>query len=801
MRSHSMILLGQTLIRHLAMSIIKPGRTIKLAGHTYRVERQIGQGGSGEVHLVTERNLEFALKVFFPYYQLNLFGPTELSGKIGESLEFQRREHQFLSSLLHPNIVRVHQAGELVLQKNEVNRVQVKRITSLPVLVTDFIDGYPLNEAIDSLQLQGSDLAHILRRIAYALKYLHDERQYMHMDIKAGNIVVRKVDLEPILIDFALCKNLNFTEVDSQEYTRIVGDWDLFPKDLSTDHRLKTIKETHGSRAEIRSLAFPYIDLFQVGRLLEKLVPRCAKVLDEREVEYLREIGSQLVDWSKVTRWRTADLVARFSRIGPEHFTEFSVPELTSPMATERTIVLPPGIGVPVTKLVKEVIETRSFRRLTQIQQLALLSFVYPAADYKRSVHVLFSYDLGRQLVTQLYTSPLFRSLFDIRSTQQLLITVLLHDINHFPFLHIFQESGIRSWDRLTVLDFFCDGEATGERAAKTPSIYDILADLGIDRDRFKRLLLREHHEQTSEVDQVISSCINSGVDLDKLSYLFLDSYFTGVRYGAGIDLPCLLKAATLGRLASSGAPHLAFTDRALQALESVVMSRFWNFRSLYWHHTNRAVMAMVLHVVRSLYQDAKSDPLEYLADTRWRSEGQALQYLDQKYQSHYGRPSIVSALIEDRARLYRRLYTVRAGMGDGADDALYKDLRRLSIGDERRLCAQVTTKLFEFLGAGVGEPEEDEVLLDIPRREMDSGGAVYMVDSMSRTLRLSDVSAPARSIDTNYEQLAKRIRFFISPRVAQFIEKRSRHEKRSVIQAFLREAVKAVKKERSEVK
>src|SRR5581483_10031290 len=253
-------------------------------------------------------------------------------------------------------------------------------------------------------------------------------------------------------------------------------------------------------------------------------------------------------------------------------------------------------------------------------------------------------YDLTRQLVTDLYTSPLFRVLFDRESARQLLVTVLLHDINHFPFLHIFQESAIPGIDRLQVVDLFCSGDATGERAAKAPSIYDLLGDLGIEADRFKRLVFSKHHEQTGrkvEVDQTINSVVSSGVDVDKLSYLFLDGYFTGVRFGSGIDFPGLFKAATVGRLDRDRAVHLAFSDRAVQGLENVVMNRFWNFRSLYWHHTNRGIMAMILHVARKLYVELGRDVRDYLLDTMWKNDIEAVRYLDDRHYSQLGQRSI----------------------------------------------------------------------------------------------------------------------------------------------------------------
>jgi len=786
------------------MALLKTGRKIKLADRQYEITGFLGQGGSGEVYKVLQADRHFAMKVFFPFYQRNLFGASsaDMPRLVKESLEFQKKEYEFLSRIDHPNIVSVHDSGETPLTAAEQKLVPVKHIERLPVLITAFVDGRGLKDALSEFNLSGPQFARALHRLALALEYLHADRQYMHADIKSSNVLIRRADFEPVLIDFALCKNLNFDEVLPNETTRLLGDWDLFPKELPTEHRLKSIKEAEGTRQELRALAFPFLDLFQVGKLLKSLRPYYSPLFDSRDLSFLEMLAEQLTDWEVVIKWGPRDLAQRIARLGPEHFAAFGVPELTSPESTARTIVIPPAVGVPATKRIEDIVDTRSFRRLATINQLCLLSYVYPGADYKRMVHVLFAYDLARQFVIDLYGSPLFRILFDTRRAQQLLVSVLLHDINHFPFLHIFQESEIPGLDRLQVVDLFCNGEATGERAAGRPSIYDLLGDVGIEPDRFKRIVFGNHHEQAGtsvEVDQAISSLINSAVDVDKLSYLFLDSHFTGVRYGAGIDFSCLLKAATLGRLEPGKAVHLAFTDRALQALENVVMTRFWNFRSLYWHHTNRGIMAMILDVVRKLYVDQGRNVHEYLLDTMWRNDAEVVRYLDAKYQAQLSRPSILAGLIEDRSRLYKRLYTVRAGMGDDVDNLLYSECRKFDFQAEKCFRSNLAEALRGFLGLqGGAAVTQDEVLIDIPRRDMDSGGEVFVSDDFGSLKSLSTLSDPVHAVNANYERLTKRIRYFVSPRVAAVVEDR-RKEQRKQLQGIIKDALDATRR-RSEV-
>lgn len=766
---------------------------------TYVVERSLGRGGSGEAFLVQMAGRRFALKVFFPFYQFQLAlqpgNTTELVSSVSESASFQRREYEFLAALEHPNIVRVWSKGEINLSATERKGFPIKSVPTLPVLVTEFVEGAPLQEAL-AQGLTGREFAYVLIRLARALEYLHAERSYMHADLKSANILIRAKDKEPVLIDFALSKNLNFSEVAREEKTRLLGDWDLFPKELPTDHQLRKIKETDGRRGDLFRLAFPYLDLFQVGKLLRFLRPQYAKLFDASEVRYLDELAEQLCDWSLVTKWGPRDLGPRVERLGTEHFAAFGVPELVAAHTAERTIMIPPGVGVPMTRQVERIVETRSFRRLGLINQLSLLSGVYPGADYKRIVHVLYAYELAREFVTHLFGSPKFRMLFDTRATQQLLLTVLLHDINHFPFLHIFQESQIPKLDKVAVLDLFCDGNATGEKAAGEPSIYDLLADVGIEPERFRRLIFGEHHRQEgehAEVDQAISSLLNSGVDVDKLSYLRLDSHFSGVRYGQGIDLPTLLKAVVLGRYrrVPEKPLHIAFEDRALQAVENVVMTRFWHFRSLYWHHTNRALMAMILDVVRTLYVDQERDVHDYLLDTLWLNDIEAVRYLERKYHAQLGAHSSLNGLIEDRRRMFKRIYTVQAGAGDAREDDIYGKLRRMGVRQELRFRTAMAIGLGSLLGTARREHRLSaaEVLVDVPKREMDSGGQVFLSSVGEELVPLVDLSEPVRSISINYDKLTKRARVFLSPQVA-LLDREWRAQNRKELQSVILQAL-----------
>jgi hypothetical protein len=89
-------------------------------------------------------------------------------------------------------------------------------------------------------------------------------------------------------------------------------------------------------------------------------------------------------------------------------------------------------------------------------------------------------------------------------------------------------------------------------------------------------------------------------------------------------------------------------------------------------------------------------------------------------------------------------------------------------------------------------------VLIDIPRRDIDSGGDVFVSDDSGSLRPLSGLSDPVRAINANYERLTKRVRFFVNPRVARVVGDRRIAERES-LQRLIKDALDAARG-RSEV-
>lgn len=168
---------------------------------TYRIEKVLGQGGFGITYLATDLNLQrkVAIKEFFPK---DFCDRNEATSQVTlgtkNTAEFVNRlkskflkEARNIAQFDHPNIIRIYAAFE------ENNTAYY---------VMEYIEGESLSSIVKkSGPLPEKRALGYIAKVGEALEYVH-ERKINHLDIKPANIMVRKSDDSPILIDFGLSK-------------------------------------------------------------------------------------------------------------------------------------------------------------------------------------------------------------------------------------------------------------------------------------------------------------------------------------------------------------------------------------------------------------------------------------------------------------------------------------------------------------------------------------------------------------------------------------------------------------------
>jgi serine/threonine protein kinase/WD40 repeat protein len=145
--------------------LIEPAAVPEIPG--LKLIRQIGRGGMGVVYLAEQPALSRQVAVKF------LLGGALASP---EHRARFRAEAQMAASLRHPNIVQVHEVGE---------------VNGQPYLVMEYVGGGTLDGLVRGERPQPREAAEFIRTLANALHEAH-QLGILHRDLKPGNILLAR---------------------------------------------------------------------------------------------------------------------------------------------------------------------------------------------------------------------------------------------------------------------------------------------------------------------------------------------------------------------------------------------------------------------------------------------------------------------------------------------------------------------------------------------------------------------------------------------------------------------------------
>ncbi|WP_376694637.1 protein kinase domain-containing protein [Wenzhouxiangella sp. EGI_FJ10305] len=198
----------------------RPGERIG----AWRIEREIGRGGSGVVYLAERADGAYSQQVALKW----LRGDRPVPGGRG----VLARERELLASLDHPNIARLIDGGETD--------------DGMLWFAMDFVDGTTVDGAVDSMTL--NERLELVRILCRAVHHAH-RRGLIHGDIKPTNVLVDDRG-RPRLVDFGISRIRG---------TGFGSSYGLTPDYASPEQRRREALTTAS-------------DIWQLGRLLEDLV-------------------------------------------------------------------------------------------------------------------------------------------------------------------------------------------------------------------------------------------------------------------------------------------------------------------------------------------------------------------------------------------------------------------------------------------------------------------------------------------------------------------------------------------------
>src|SRR5438128_218509 len=166
------------------------GLTVGQSIAAYKILSVLGIGGMGEVYLAEDTRLgrQVALKMLPRQFTIN-----------SERVRRFEQEARAASALNHPNIVTIHEIGEL---------------NGMQFIVIEFVDGQTLRTLMNEKPFTLKEALNVATQIAGALAAAH-AAGIVHRDIKPENIMLRADGYVKIL-DFGLAKLTELPTTDAE---------------------------------------------------------------------------------------------------------------------------------------------------------------------------------------------------------------------------------------------------------------------------------------------------------------------------------------------------------------------------------------------------------------------------------------------------------------------------------------------------------------------------------------------------------------------------------------------------------
>jgi serine/threonine-protein kinase len=150
----------------------------------YRILREIGRGGMGNVYLAARADDAFQKLVAVKIIRRGM--------DLEEVVQRFRAERQILAMLDHPNIARLLDGGATD--------------DGLPYFVMEFIEGEPIDKYSNGHSLAIEERLQLFQGVCSAVSYAH-QNLIVHRDLKPANVLVTKEGV-PRLLDFGIAKLL-----------------------------------------------------------------------------------------------------------------------------------------------------------------------------------------------------------------------------------------------------------------------------------------------------------------------------------------------------------------------------------------------------------------------------------------------------------------------------------------------------------------------------------------------------------------------------------------------------------------
>jgi len=198
----------------------------------YRLIRELGAGGMGEVYLAERADAEFDQQV-----AIKLVHGHGVKSRL-------KIERQILAQLDHPNIAHLLDGGTLA--------------DDTSYIVMEYVDGVPIDTYCDSHRLDLGARLRLFQTVCAAVHYAH-QNLIVHRDLKPSNILVTKSGV-PKLLDFGIAKLLDHRQAGPHTLALTQAD-------------IRIMTPEHASPEQVRGQPITTAsDVYVLGVLLYRLL-------------------------------------------------------------------------------------------------------------------------------------------------------------------------------------------------------------------------------------------------------------------------------------------------------------------------------------------------------------------------------------------------------------------------------------------------------------------------------------------------------------------------------------------------
>jgi uncharacterized protein len=365
---------------------------------------------------------------------------------------------------------------------------------------------------------------------------------------------------------------------------------------------------------------------------------------------------------------------------------------------------------IPLSVPMKKILSHPSFLRLKGIRQLSFSQQVYPGATHTRFEHSIGVYHLMKLILQRMLTSELAMNLqtdsfrFDAQNCRVLLSACLLHDIGHFPHAHIIEEQ-IPECGGEPVFSHHEDlcGRFINERHPGVPTIAEILhEEWKVSPDSVMKLI---RGSAGSRFNKLISGTL----DPDKMDYLMRDAHHCNIPYGS-IDIERLIESF----VPDPERERFAITEKGIAPLESLLFAKYMMMRNVYWHHTSRALAAMLRRLLHDIVIEGMLTPEQLRTLFYDNSDDRVLHELKELMpEKNHPLASMLDDILQ--RRVYKRAVTLQPYIEEtGEADPVW-----FAYGTDSRLKREMELEICKFLNRRYDLGlHGHEVLIDPPSKK-----------------------------------------------------------------------------------